>query len=145
MQTHAILAKIKDHIFGLFKVNDARQELTEICLWEEKPSHCNDGKSFLMLSVQTYIPLKENICMEEVSGTVKTRNLVFKGVIQRYQRTQLHVPVSVWTLFFLMYCGLLQDGYLLYISTECTLHYSLINMFPEIYRHFFLNSLFSKL
>ena len=48
-----------------------------------------------MLSVQTYIPLKENICMEEVSGTVKTRNLVFKGVIQRYQRTQLHVPVSV--------------------------------------------------
>lgn len=47
----------------------------------------NDGKSFLMLSVQIYIPLKENICMEKVSGTVKIINLACKGVVKRYQRT----------------------------------------------------------
>lgn len=47
----------------------------------------NDGKSFLMLSVQIYIPLKENICMEKVSGTVKIINLACKGVVKRCQRT----------------------------------------------------------
>lgn len=89
-----------------------------------------------MFSVQRYIPLKENICMGKVSGMVKIRNPVFKGAVQKFQRTQLYVPASMWTFFFLMYCTLLQHGYLISISTECTLHYSWIKMFPEIYRHF---------
>lgn len=64
--THAILSKIKYHIFRLSKVNDARQELTEKCLWNEKQSNLNDGKSFPKLSVQIYTPLKENVYMEKI-------------------------------------------------------------------------------
>lgn len=66
LQAHTILSKIKYHIFGLFKVNDARQELTEKRLWNEKQSNPNDGKSFLKPSVQIYIILKESICMEKI-------------------------------------------------------------------------------
>lgn len=73
LQAHTILSKIKYHIFGLFKVNDGRQELPEKCLWNEKHSNTNDGKSFFKLSVQIYTPLKENICMEKIQCNWKNK------------------------------------------------------------------------
>lgn len=82
LQAHTILSKIKYHIFGLFKVNDARQELTEKRLWNEKQSNPNDGKSFLKPSVQIYIILKESICMEKIQRNWKIRIRVCKGVFQ---------------------------------------------------------------
>lgn len=66
---------------GLFKVNDARQELIEKCFWNEKQSHLNDEKSFLMLSVQTGKCLHGDVpaqlweirnCMQE--GVAATQN-----------------------------------------------------------------------